>query len=198
MADKNAEPLLPVELGPGKVKFAQGMKAGRWVFATGADGAGLQERHRAGCAGGAGAARRPAQAREGGAAHLREPRRRAARRRHRPQQPRPHRPVLHDGEGRAALSAGPARVPRRPHSALDLDRPAGPAAARRRHEHPGARRHSAAGLRGRRITSTRRSPDARPRAIRRRSPSATSSSFPASPRSRSATSRGATASPRRR
>jgi enamine deaminase RidA (YjgF/YER057c/UK114 family) len=30
-----AEPLLPVELGSGKVKFAQGMKAGRWVFATG-------------------------------------------------------------------------------------------------------------------------------------------------------------------
>jgi enamine deaminase RidA (YjgF/YER057c/UK114 family) len=28
-------PLLPVELGPGKVKFAQGIKAGRWVFATG-------------------------------------------------------------------------------------------------------------------------------------------------------------------
>ena len=35
MADKNAEPLLPVELGAGKVKFAQGMKAGSWVFATG-------------------------------------------------------------------------------------------------------------------------------------------------------------------
>jgi enamine deaminase RidA (YjgF/YER057c/UK114 family) len=35
MADKNAEPLLPVELGSGKVKFAQGMKAGSWVFATG-------------------------------------------------------------------------------------------------------------------------------------------------------------------
>ncbi len=35
MADKNAEPLLPVELGPGKIKFAQGMKAGSWVFATG-------------------------------------------------------------------------------------------------------------------------------------------------------------------
>jgi enamine deaminase RidA (YjgF/YER057c/UK114 family) len=38
MTDKNAaaaEPLLPVELGPGKIKFAQGMKAGRWVFATG-------------------------------------------------------------------------------------------------------------------------------------------------------------------
>jgi enamine deaminase RidA (YjgF/YER057c/UK114 family) len=29
------EPLLPVELGLGKVKFAQGIKAGRWVFATG-------------------------------------------------------------------------------------------------------------------------------------------------------------------
>ena len=39
MTDKRAaaavEPLLPVELGPGKIKFAQGMKAGRWVFATG-------------------------------------------------------------------------------------------------------------------------------------------------------------------
>src|SRR6201997_946623 len=29
------EPLLPVELGAGKVRFAQGVKAGRWVFATG-------------------------------------------------------------------------------------------------------------------------------------------------------------------
>jgi enamine deaminase RidA (YjgF/YER057c/UK114 family) len=29
------EPLLPVELGPGKIKFARGVKAGRWVFATG-------------------------------------------------------------------------------------------------------------------------------------------------------------------
>src|SRR6187402_3160406 len=35
MNDRNAEPLLPVELGAGKVKFARGMKAGRWVFATG-------------------------------------------------------------------------------------------------------------------------------------------------------------------
>src|ERR1700760_804705 len=33
--EKSAEPLLPVELGAGKVKFAQGMKAGRWVFASG-------------------------------------------------------------------------------------------------------------------------------------------------------------------
>jgi len=32
---KSVEPLLPVELGAGKIKFAQGMKAGRWVFATG-------------------------------------------------------------------------------------------------------------------------------------------------------------------
>ncbi|MEW6454562.1 MAG: Rid family hydrolase [Pseudomonadota bacterium] len=31
----SVEPLLPVELGPGKVKFAQGVKAGRWVFANG-------------------------------------------------------------------------------------------------------------------------------------------------------------------
>jgi enamine deaminase RidA (YjgF/YER057c/UK114 family) len=30
-----AEPLLPVELGHGRIKFAQGVKAGRWVFATG-------------------------------------------------------------------------------------------------------------------------------------------------------------------
>jgi enamine deaminase RidA (YjgF/YER057c/UK114 family) len=39
MSNKNPssapEPLLPVELGTGKIKFAQGMKAGRWVFATG-------------------------------------------------------------------------------------------------------------------------------------------------------------------
>ena len=34
-ASPEAEPLLAVDLGPGKVKFAQGMKAGRWVFATG-------------------------------------------------------------------------------------------------------------------------------------------------------------------
>lgn len=34
-ASRSAEPLLPVELGSGKVKFAQGVKAGRWVFATG-------------------------------------------------------------------------------------------------------------------------------------------------------------------
>jgi enamine deaminase RidA (YjgF/YER057c/UK114 family) len=37
MAEKSAsvEALLAVELGAGKVKFAQGIKAGRWVFATG-------------------------------------------------------------------------------------------------------------------------------------------------------------------
>ncbi len=35
MVDKKAEPLLPVELGPGKIQFARGMRAGRWVFATG-------------------------------------------------------------------------------------------------------------------------------------------------------------------
>src|SRR5215510_1680882 len=37
MAGKGAsvQALLPVELGAGRVKFAQGVKAGRWVFATG-------------------------------------------------------------------------------------------------------------------------------------------------------------------
>jgi enamine deaminase RidA (YjgF/YER057c/UK114 family) len=37
MAEKSAsvEALLPVELGAGKIKFAQGIKAGAWVFATG-------------------------------------------------------------------------------------------------------------------------------------------------------------------
>jgi enamine deaminase RidA (YjgF/YER057c/UK114 family) len=34
-AKPTAEPLLPVELGAGKIRFAQGMKAGRWVFASG-------------------------------------------------------------------------------------------------------------------------------------------------------------------
>src|SRR5215510_11317218 len=34
-ASRAAQLLLPVELGVGKVKFAQGIKAGRWVFATG-------------------------------------------------------------------------------------------------------------------------------------------------------------------
>jgi enamine deaminase RidA (YjgF/YER057c/UK114 family) len=34
-ATSAVEPLLPVELGAGKIKFAQGVKAGRWVFATG-------------------------------------------------------------------------------------------------------------------------------------------------------------------
>src|SRR6202040_528448 len=32
---RTAEPLLPVELGAGRIRFAQGVKAGRWVFATG-------------------------------------------------------------------------------------------------------------------------------------------------------------------
>jgi enamine deaminase RidA (YjgF/YER057c/UK114 family) len=35
MTTADAEPLLPVELGAGRVKFAQGVKAGRWVFASG-------------------------------------------------------------------------------------------------------------------------------------------------------------------
>ena len=38
MADAKAavvSPILPVDLGTGRVRFAQGMKAGPWVFATG-------------------------------------------------------------------------------------------------------------------------------------------------------------------
>lgn len=34
-ANGRTEPLLPVELGVGKINFAQGIKAGRWVFAAG-------------------------------------------------------------------------------------------------------------------------------------------------------------------
>lgn len=34
-ANSRTEPLLPVALGAGKIRFAQGIKAGRWVFATG-------------------------------------------------------------------------------------------------------------------------------------------------------------------
>ena len=39
MTNKDVEPLLPVELGAGKVKLAQGIKAGRWDF-DGRHGAG--------------------------------------------------------------------------------------------------------------------------------------------------------------
>ena len=35
MTNRNAEPLLPVELGAGKVKFAQGIKAGRCAAING-------------------------------------------------------------------------------------------------------------------------------------------------------------------
>ena len=31
------EPILPVTLGKGGVRYAQGMRAGRWVFAAGTD-----------------------------------------------------------------------------------------------------------------------------------------------------------------
>lgn len=34
-SESRVEPLLPVELGTGRVKFAQGVKAGRWVVASG-------------------------------------------------------------------------------------------------------------------------------------------------------------------
>ena len=69
MTNKNAEPLLPVELGAGKVRFAQGIKAGRWVFATGV----MAQDFKNGIAGRAGRDAPHAglpKAREGGAAHL--------------------------------------------------------------------------------------------------------------------------------
>ena len=159
MADKNAEPLLPVELGPGKVKFAQGMKAGRWVFATGV----MAQDFKSGIAPDVLAEHAPHAGlpkREKEALRIFENLDAVLRAAGTDRQPRPHRPVLHDGEGRAALSAGPARVPARAHSALDLDRAAGTAAARRRHEHPGARRHPAR-LRGHasQARGARRAPD---------------------------------------
>ena len=36
------EPLLPVELGPGKIRYALVMRAGRWAFATGHKGTDLK------------------------------------------------------------------------------------------------------------------------------------------------------------
>ena len=137
MADQKAAALLPVELGPGKVRFARGIKAGAVGVRHRADGAGFRDRHRAGRAGGAHAAWRASEAREGSQAYLREPRCGVEGRRHRPQQSGSHRPVLHDREGGSALSVGAARAPQRPHPAVDLDRAAGIAAAGRRHEHPG-------------------------------------------------------------
>ena len=136
---------------PGKVKFAQGMKAGRWVFATGV----MAQDFKSGIAADVLAERAP---------HAGLPKR--------------EKEALRIFENIDAVlrAAGTDRtnlvrtdqyyttvkaVPpyqqvrreflARPHPAVDLDRPAGPAAARRRHEHPGARRHPAAGLRGRRI-----------------------------------------------
>lgn len=35
MPERQVETLLPVELGPAKIRYAQGMRAGPWIFATG-------------------------------------------------------------------------------------------------------------------------------------------------------------------
>ena len=192
------EPLLPVELGAGKIKFAQGVKAGRWVFATGL----MAQDFVNGIAPDVLAERAP---------HAGLPKR--------------EKEALRIFENLDAVlrAAGTDRsnlvrtdqyyttvkaVPpyqqvrreflARPHPALDLDRAAGSAAAGRRHEHPGHGRSSPGRVSRSSTSSTRSSPGVRPRAIRRRSRSAISSSCPASPRSRSVTSRGATASPPRR
>ena len=110
MADKNAEPLLPVELGPGKIKFAQGMKAGRWVFATGL----MAQDFKNGIAPDVLSERAP---------HAGPPKREKEAQRIFENldavlraagtdrtQSRPHRSVLHHREGRAALPAGPPRI----------------------------------------------------------------------------------------
>ena len=122
---KSVEPLLPVELGAGKIKFAQGMKAGRWVFATGL----MAQDFVNGIAPDVLAERTPHAGlpkREKEALRIFENLDAVLRAAGTDRtQPRAHRPVLHHREGRAALSAGAARISRRPHSALDLDRAAG-------------------------------------------------------------------------
>ena len=162
------EPLLPVELGAGKVKFAQGMKAGRWVFATGL----MAQDFVNGIAPDVLSERMPHAGlpkREKEAARIFENLdavlRAAGTER---EQSRAHRPVLHDGQGGAALPAGPARISARPHSALDVDRAAAIAAAGGRHERPGDGGGSGEGLRGRASQARRSSRAARPPAIRRR------------------------------
>ena len=145
-----------------------GHQGGSLGFRDRPDGAGLCDRHRGRCAGGAHAARRPAQAREGSRAHLREPRRGAARGRHRSRPSGSHRPVLHDGQSGAALSTGASRSPGRTNSAIDLDRAAAVAAARRGHEHPGDGRSFPARASRCSISSTSSFRAGRRRAIRRR------------------------------
>src|SRR3979411_2707438 len=118
MTNKNAEPLLPVELGAGKVKFAQGIKAGRWVFATGV----MAQDFKNGIAPDVLSERAP---------HAGLPKR--------------EKEALRiwqniDAVLRAAgTSAGAARIPGGPSRAIDLGHAARLAAAGRRHEHPGAR-----------------------------------------------------------
>ena len=91
MADKEVpavEALLPVELGAGKVKFAQGMKAGRWVFVTGL----MAQDFKSGIASDvlSDARRTPDCPNARRKRSSSRPRRGAARRRHQPRQPGPH------------------------------------------------------------------------------------------------------------
>ena len=198
MTDKNAEPLLPVELGAGKVKFAQGMKAGRWVFATGL----MAQDFKNGIAPDVLAERAP---------HAGLPKR--------------EKEALRIFENLDAVlrAAGTDRtnlvrtdqyyttvkaVPpyqqvRREHLAGRI--PPSTSIAQQGLLLPGADMNIQAlgvipqpGFEVDPSQARGSSPAVRPPAIRPRSPSAISSSFPASRRSPSATSRGATASPRRR
>ena len=131
------EPLLPVELGAGKVKFAQGVKAGRWVFVTGL----MAQDFVSGMAPDVLAERTP---------HAGLPKREKEALRifehldvvlraagtDRTNLVRTDQYYTH-GAGRAALPARAPRISRRPHPAVDLDRAAGTATAQRRHDHPG-------------------------------------------------------------
>ena len=192
------EPLLPVELGAGKIKFAQGVKAGRWVFATGL----MAQDFINGIAPDVLAERAP---------HAGLPKRekealrifenldavlRAA--------GTDRSNLVRTDQYYTTVKAVPPyqqvrrRIPARPYPALDVDRAAGAAAAGRRHEHPGHGRRPRHRISRSSTSSTSSSRGVRPPATRPRSRSAISSSFRASRRSRSATSRGATGSPRRR
>ena len=197
MAEKNAEPLLPVELGPGKVKFAQGMKAGRWVFATGV----MAQDFKNGIAPDVLAERAP---------HAGRPKREKEALR------------IYENIDAVLRAAGTDRTNLVRTDQYYTTVKAVPPYQQVRREFLSGRIPPSTSIAQQGLLlagadmniqalgvipqqgfevdphQARALPAARPPAIRPRSPSATSCSFPASPRSRSATSRDATALPRRR
>ena len=195
---KSVEPLLPVELGSGKIKFAQGMKAGRWVFATGL----MAQDFVNGIAPDVLAERAP---------HAGLPKREKEALRIfenldavlRAAGTDRSNLVRTDQYYTTVKAVPPYQQVRR--EFLDGRIPPSTSIAQQGLLLPGADMNIQAmaaipeqGIRGRASQARATARAARPPAIRPRSRSATSSSFRASRRSRSATSRGATASPRRR